>query len=406
MKILFISTTYPTPQRPSQGAFNQVLVAALSARHSIQVVAPVPWTQCKTPYGLSKAVRGPFRAAPALETTPKTTVYHPVYFYTPKCMRRSYGRWYGYSIAATIQRLMVDNNPDVVLSYWLHPDGHAANQVAKMCNVPSVVMSGGTDLRVLSQTRARQTPIRRVLQQADRAIVVSQELVPHAIHLGLEPSKIAVVRRGIDRECFSPGDRRAARQHLGMAESSIVLLWVGRFEPVKNPQLFLAAAQEWYRLWGERLKIRLIGAGSLLGELQRTIVRLGLRQVAELIPPMPQPQLANYYRAANLTVLTSDSEGIPNVLLESISCNTPFVATDVGGVSEIASVGLDRLVPANNWEQLAAQVIDGVQAAGVGTRTFLPSSPQQMATEVEHVLQSAIESRSADVGGVRSAEAA
>jgi glycosyltransferase involved in cell wall biosynthesis len=341
-----------------------------------------------------------------LEPEPQTGVSHPVFFYTPKCLRRSYGRWYGYSIAATIQRLMVDNKPDVVLSYWLHPDGHAANQVAKMCNVPSVVMSGGTDLRVLSQTRTRQTPMRLVLHQADRAIVVSQELVPHALNLGLEPSKIAVVRRGIDRACFFPGDRRAARQHLGIAEASIVLLWVGRFEPVKNPQLLLAAAQVWHRLWGERLKIRLIGAGSLQGELQHTIVRLGLGEVAELIPPMPQPQLANYYRAANLTVLTSDSEGIPNVLLESISCNTPFVATDVGGVSEIASVGLDRLVPANDWERLSVQVIAAVQAAGTGTRTFLPTSPQQMAMEVEQVLQSAIESRRAGLGGVRSAEAA
>ena len=46
MKILFVSTTYPTPRRPRQGAFNFNMVKSLRARHDVRVIAPVPWVEC------------------------------------------------------------------------------------------------------------------------------------------------------------------------------------------------------------------------------------------------------------------------------------------------------------------------------------------------------------------------
>ncbi|MCA9182995.1 MAG: glycosyltransferase, partial [Planctomycetales bacterium] len=117
------------------------------------------------------------------------------------------------------------------------------------------------------------------------------------------------------------------------------------------------------------------------------------QDVLEILPPMNQQQLALYDNAANVTVLTSRSEGIPNVLLESIACNTPFVATNVGGVAEIASPNIDYLVPSENADSLAAAVIACVEQPSTQLRTFSPHDNLCMAEAVERTLRRAIHSR-------------
>ncbi len=384
MRILFLSTTYPTPTRPRQGAFNQVLVNSLRHSNEVQVVAPIPWTQWHE-------VRSPS----ALDEL----THHPIYFYPPKILRSHYATLYWQSIRRTIQRASRSFKPDVVLGYFLHPDGSAANRAARYLGVPSVVMSGGTDLRILTKTASRKAKIQETLGQAERLIVVSRELAVRAESLGVHQSKIDVVYRGIDRNCFQPMQQACARRKCQITEDAVVVLWVGRLEEVKNPALLLAAAVRWKQQWNRRLQVKMIGDGSLRRQLIQRSQQLGLQDVLEILPSMNQRQLASYYNAANAIVLTSRSEGIPNVLLESIACNTPFVATDVGGVAEIAWPGIDYLVPSEDADSLAAAVIACVQQPSTveqpttQPRTFLPYDNMSMAAAVERALQRAILSR-------------
>ena len=69
---------------------------------------------------------------------------------------------------------------------------------------------------------------------------------------------------------------------------------------------------------------------------------------------VPTEQLPDWYRAANVVVLPSRSEGVPNVLMEAIACGIPFVASEVGGIPEIAHLGTSRLVPSGNPTALAS----------------------------------------------------
>jgi glycosyltransferase involved in cell wall biosynthesis len=71
---------------------------------------------------------------------------------------------------------------------------------------------------------------------------------------------------------------------------------------------------------------------------------------------IPQAQLPNWYRTADVCVLPSRSEGVPNVLLEASGCNTPWVATRVGGIPEIAHLGVNRIVAVESAEELAEAV--------------------------------------------------
>lgn len=371
MKILLITATYPTPARPRQGAFNRVLVEALRARHDVRVIAPVPWTQF------------PHRTS---DPTSDPTTRHPTYYYPPKILRAHYHRFYWRSVYPSLKSLEQDFSPDVVMGYWLHPDGAAAVRAAARYRVPSIVMSGGTDLRLSPREPRRRLAIARVLERASRVVVFSRELSDHAYRLGTPRGKVDVVYRGVDRDCFCRADRAASRSACGLPQDAVAILWAGRFEEVKNPALLLHAAGHWQRVWRDLLRVIMVGDGPLLSSLVHLRSQLGLQDVVRFAGSLTQTQLALHYAAADLTVLTSHSEGIPNVLLESIACGTPFVATDVGGIAEIATPGIDRLVRAGDPEALADAVIQSVRSAPAAPRAFVPTGLAGMADQFDAVL--------------------
>ncbi len=371
MKVLLITTTYPTPARPRQGAFNQVLVEALCARHDVRVIAPIPWTQ---------AFCGTATASCCSRTL------HPTYYYPPRVFREYYHHFYWRSIRSSIQRLEREFKPDIVMGYWLHPDGAAAVRAAERYRVPSIVMSGGTDLRLLPRQTRRQRAIARVLARADRLVVFSRELAAQADRLGVAPGVVDVVYRGVNRECFYPADQAVVRTMCGEAPSSVVVFWAGRFELVKNPTMLLHAAVHWKREWSHRLRVILAGDGPLRNRLCQLRRQLDLEDVVLFAGNLTQSELALRYNAADVTVLTSHSEGIPNVLLESIACGTPFVATDVGGVAEIATPGIDHLVPADDVNAMTDAVIQHVRTAPEGRRAFVPTDLVGMADQFDAVM--------------------
>jgi teichuronic acid biosynthesis glycosyltransferase TuaC len=100
----------------------------------------------------------------------------------------------------------------------------------------------------------------------------------------------------------------------------------------------------------------LIGPGPLRSSLESQVARLGLDGRVRLLGPRPHDQLPDWYRAADLFVLSSYSEGVPVVLLEAAACGTPFVASRVGGIPEIAHLSASRLVPAGDAAALAEAI--------------------------------------------------
>jgi len=103
-------------------------------------------------------------------------------------------------------------------------------------------------------------------------------------------------------------------------------------------------------------RLYLVGDGPKLRSLRAQASRLRLEDSTVLVGSQPHEQLADWYRAADLTVLSSLSEGIPNVLLESLACGTPFVATNVGSTCELDAANGACLVEAGKVEALASAI--------------------------------------------------
>lgn len=367
--------TYPNPWEPHRGAFNRELIRGLRSGHDVRVISPVAWTQ---------RWRRPPRQCPEADT------WYPLFVYPNGILRNSYAWWLHLSIRKTLREELKHFQPDVILSYWAHPDGATAVSLGKRWSVPVIVMIGGSDVKLQARETSRKRVISKVLQNADRVIAFSKDLGTNIEQLGVEPTKIDIVYRGVDQSVFHPGDKQLSRQLCKVPPDAVLLVWAGRMVEVKDPLWLIKSLRTWKEHFGKRLMTIMIGDGPLRSEVESFMRSEDVTDVCKLLGGVPHHQIAEWFRAADATVLTSKSEGIPNVLLESISCGTPFVATDVGGIREIASEHHDLLVPRTDPVHFAnvslnhlKKLVGGPQASASTNRSFVPDDLSGLAKRIE-----------------------
>jgi glycosyltransferase involved in cell wall biosynthesis len=207
--------------------------------------------------------------------------------------------------------------------------------------------------------------------------------------MGIPSGKIHVVYRGVDRQRFSPGDRGEARSRLGLDRDRQVILWVGRMVPVKGLETLIDACAT-LKTAGLDFMLCVLGGGPLRDALVKRATHSGMADHIRFLGRVNHDDLPDWYRAANLVVLPSLSEGIPNVLLEAIACGASFVATDVGGIGEIADARIDRLVPVGATDALAAAIRDKLGGLEVAARRFEPDTWTESTERLAGVLQACI----------------
>jgi glycosyltransferase involved in cell wall biosynthesis len=125
----------------------------------------------------------------------------------------------------------------------------------------------------------------------------------------------------------------------------------------------------------------------LRSSLQAAAATLGLSDIVSFVGSRAHDQLPDWYRAADLTVLPSRSEGIPNVLRESLACGTPFVASRVGGIPEIATEPCLRLVPPGDAAALADAIAASLAARGESAPTTCSTSWTESAEALVRILK-------------------
>lgn len=181
----------------------------------------------------------------------------------------------------------------------------------------------------------------QVVEAADRLIANTLGERHELIDLyAAEPDKVVVVPPGVDLEVFGPGDRGEARAGLGLPQQAKVLLFVGRIQPLKGPEVLVKAAAELLARnphWRGELVVAVLGGPSGTGlahplALQELAQSLGISAQVRFVAPVPRPELARWYRAADLVVVPSHSESFGLVAVEAEACGTPVVAADVGGL--------------------------------------------------------------------------
>ena len=146
---------------------------------------------------------------------------------------------------------------------------------------------------------------------------------------------------GVDLELFRPV-ATDLRGRLGLADAEVVL-YVGRFAPLKNVSLLIEAFAR-LRIERPRARLVLVGEGALEGRLRSDVRRLGVQDEVLFVGARPLAELPAYYSIADVFALSSSFDNSPNVLLEAMACGVPVVATRVGGVPRYVEDGRTGLL--------------------------------------------------------------
>ncbi len=389
MRILALTNLYPNPWQPLRATFNRQQFRALATggEHEVQVIAPIAWAG-------EWSARGRTTASEDLPEDRKRlydgmVIHHPRYLYTPKILRGWYGRFFIESVRACFRGVVEQFRPDIVLGCWAYPDGWAAVQLAREADLPVAIKVHGSDLLTIDDQPAKKRATSDALRSCDAVIAVSRNLKERAVQLGADRAKVHIVYNGVDTNLFCPGSREEAARHVGLTSTDPLILFVGNLAPVKGLDVFLDSLATLKRD-DRRFQCVLVGEGPLRASLESRIESLGLRGQVRLAGAMPPAQLPHWYRAADLFVLPSRSEGVPNVLLEAMACGTPCIASHVGGIPEIAPA--QSLVPAGDSSALASSIAralaSGNRQATSGVST--PGNWSASAHALANVLQAAV----------------
>ncbi len=332
MRILTFTSLFPNTLNSNFGIFIFQRTSHLAKRDGnlVEVVAPVPYA----PKFLRRTGRGSVAAIPATEVIGDLRVHHPRYPLVPKVSMPLHGLLMYAGCMASVKRLHEQHRFDCIDAHYVFPDGLAAVLIGRSLGVPVVVTARGSDIHTFRDFATIRPQIRWVLRNAAAVVAVSNSLATMMRELEPALHDVHVIGNGVDGRCFFREDRLAARVKLGLDPQDKVVVSVAALKPVKGPDLLVRAASLLKQNFAH-CKVLFAGAGPELDTLQRLAKQLDCADVCRFVGPVPNEQLRTYFSAADVSCLASREEGWPNVILESLACGTPVVATRVGAAPQL-----------------------------------------------------------------------
>jgi D-inositol-3-phosphate glycosyltransferase len=268
-----------------------------------------------------------------------------------------------------LEDLAANGGADVVhANYWL--SGLVAHRIKHFLDIPFVstfhtlarVKAAGGDLEPSWRDRAEAELI-----GCAEAICVScvEEEEQFRRHYGSPNGRLEIVAPGVEHAFFAPGEQSGARTALGLPLDVPVILFVGRLQPLKGPDVAIRALHALRRT--NALLLIVGGASGSTGdrEVQRAhdlVDELELRDQVIFVEPQPHHILSTYYRSADVVIVPSRSESFGLVALEAAACGIPVVASSVGGLLSLVDHGeTGFLIPDRDpvlFAKAIAQILD------------------------------------------------
>ncbi len=363
MRILTLSTLFPSAARPNFGIFVERQTAKLAALPDFDVTVINPVGISPIPFAQSD-----LRALPLHEQWRSLDVYRPRFTAIPKIG----GRWNPAMIARAVlplaRRLHAEQPFSLIDAEFFYPDGPAAMRIAEALGISFTIKARGADIHHWGHAPGCAEQLLEAANKASGLLAVSAALKADMVALGIDGSKIQVHYTGLDQQRFVPRDRANEKAKQGI--NGPMILSVGALIPRKRHDLLIEALPQF-----PGVTLILAGQGELRSELEALAEKLRVADRVRFMGSVPHDDRPALFAAADVMALVSNSEGLANAWVEALACGTPIVASKVGGAPELVrSPDAGRLVERN---------VDAV-AGAIRDLLANPVPPQRVAAQVAH----------------------
>lgn len=367
LRVLSLSTLYPSDQNPSFGIFveRQMQAVARQGEVDLSVVNPIGLP----PFPLSLHPRyRPLQTLAEQELRGGVNVLRPRFTLLPKIGARFNAGAIVRAVLPIARHLHAERPFDLVDAQFFHPDGYAAVRIAAVLGLPVSIKARGADIHYWGRHRATAAQVRKAGRRATGLLSVSQGLVEEMAALGIPREKITLHRTGLDGDLFRPYDRRMCRDQLGLPRDKPVLATVGALIPRKGQRFAIGALPSL-----PDAILLVAGKGPDEAQLRKLAQELGVAERVRFLGPVPHNELPIVLNAADVFILPSASEGLANAWVEALACGTPVVTTPIPGATE--------LITDPHWGRLVPRESTAI-AAAVAALLAQPPAPERVQAAV------------------------
>lgn len=350
MKILITSRLYPNSAFPERGSFVHNQARFISKLCDLEIFSPIPffpnisglgrWSALSR-VGKEEKINGLNIRFPRYISFPKRLFFSQVwrnYFWTLK------------------KNLKVC--PDLIHAHLAYPDGLAAVHLGKEIDKPVVISVHGHDIREIPESNSRwRFLVSEALCRADAVVVSSHDARERVLEFGVDCRRLYDIPQGVDCSLFNLDVSKQQRKE------DWRLLYAGRFDKKKGLSDLIDALKI-LRLQNRKVTLRLVGASQSGGGDQQFRLRADYNEVGEWVKferAYPWSEMPKVMASADIFVLPSYYDSFGIVLIESMACGIPVVATKCGGPEQLIDPTVGRMAEIGNPESLAnaiGQVID------------------------------------------------
>lgn len=333
MRVLSISTLFPSPVRGGFGKFVANQMAALHGLGGVDLTMINPIGLPPFPLSLRQPY-GDWAQCPAQSELGGLTVLHPRFTLIPMIGGDSNPARITRAVLPLVRHLHAEKPFDLVDAQFFFPDGPAAAIIARELGLPLTIKARGSDIHYWGARPKALAQMLRAADQASALLTVSGALGRDMVALGMDEAKLRIHYTGLDRKRFTPTPRDQARAalpaRLGLTipDGAPLLVCPGALIAIKGQALAIGALEEL-----PDAHLALAGTGAY-----ETV----LRQVAEpfaarvhFLGQVSHDALPLLMSAADAVVLPSEREGLANVWIEAMACGAPLIIPDIGGAREV-----------------------------------------------------------------------
>ncbi|MFZ1289742.1 MAG: glycosyltransferase [Melioribacteraceae bacterium] len=363
MNIIWITTQFPNGKENRDGMFIYRTVQELGKHYNITVLALYPIIPPIIPmlknFKDRKKIFSDWRNAyPKNPIVPQyikdLNIIYVKYVRPPRINFIDIEGWFAYLSLKKYLKEYKNIQETLIHAAWIFPAGQAAKLLSKKFNLPFIVTLMGSDVNFIRQKTLRHFAARNIVKNASKITSVSQVLIEELIkkNVLINKDKTALTHTIYNFSKFCIKDKSKAKNGLGLEKDKRLIFFAAMLRKLKNADILIKSFASLLR---ENYKLNLILAGSGYEEenLRRIVEQEGIVNNVKILGNIGEDLLVEYYNAADIFCLPSRNEGLPNVIVESLLCGTPVVASKVGEIPHIIKEGVNGfLVQPNSIEEL------------------------------------------------------